>query len=149
MLLIAVLLGVAVPLQAEGSPSGAAPKTKSDQAAPAAPGKEQEQPNIPGLVIPRAKGGFLGLLIENGNFKLSFYDDERKPVAADVARANARWPVHYSVYDERAVLNPSADGKALTSSKFVRPPYQFKLYLTLITEGSSDAPESYVLDFHQ
>jgi hypothetical protein len=38
---------------------------------------------------------------------------------------------------------------ALTSTKFIRPPYQFKLYLTLITDESSVAPESYVIDYHQ
>jgi hypothetical protein len=57
--------------------------------------------------------------------------------------------VHYSVYDERAVLIPTADGMALTSAKYVRPPYLFKLYLTLIVEGRTEAPESYVLDYHQ
>jgi hypothetical protein len=38
---------------------------------------------------------------------------------------------------------------ALISTKFVRPPYVFKLYLTLIVEDSAEPPESYVIDFHQ
>jgi hypothetical protein len=148
-LLIAVLVGTTVPVRAESARPDAAQKPKADQAAPIAPDKKQEEPKIPGLTIVRAKGGFLGLVVENSNFKLSFYDGKKKPVPVDVTRATARWPVHYTVYDERTVLNPSADGMALTSTKFVRPPYQFKLYLTLITEGSSEAPEDYVIDFSQ
>jgi len=43
------------------------------------------------------KGGFLGILVENGNFKLSFYDAKKKPAQVDVARATARWPVKYKL----------------------------------------------------
>jgi hypothetical protein len=145
--LVAALLGTAVPLLAENLGPGATPLANADKVAPGAPATEE--PKIAGMVIPRAKGGFLGLTLENSNFKLAFYDQKKHPVPADVTRATARWLVHYSVYDERAVLIPTADGMALTSAKFVRPPYLFKLYLTLIVEGSTVPPESYVLDYHQ
>jgi hypothetical protein len=149
ILLIAALAGAAGSLRAASTRPGVAQKPKADQAAPVVPEKKQEELKIPGLTIVREKGGFLGLVLENNNFKLSFYNGKKEPVAADVSRAAARWPVHYSVYDERAMLTPSSDGMALTSSKFIRPPYQFKLYLTLITDESSEAPESYVIDYHQ
>jgi len=46
-------------------------------------------------------------------------------------------------------LEPSADGKALTSPKNVRPPYQFRLVLSLFAAGA-DAPfESHTVDFRQ
>jgi hypothetical protein len=148
--LVAAWLGVTVPLLADGVRPGATPKPPAVPAAPAAQEKKpQEEPKIAGLVIPRVKGGFLGLTLENSNFKLAFYDEKKLPVAADVTRATARWVVHYSVYDERTILMPTADGMALTSTKFVRPPYLFKLYLTLIVEGRTEPPESYTIDYHQ
>jgi hypothetical protein len=148
--LVAAWLGAAVPLLADGARPGPTPNPPAVPAAPAASeAKPQEEPKIAGLIIPRAKGGFLGLTLENSNFKLAFYDEKKLPVAADVTRATARWPVHYSVYDERTILTPTADGMALTSTKFVRPPYLFKLYLTLIVEGRPEPPESYTIDYHQ
>jgi hypothetical protein len=47
------------------------------------------------------------------------------------------------------VLNPDADGTVLTSPKYVRPPYVFRLYLGLFIEGTENAVESYVIDFRQ
>jgi len=141
------LLGAAVPLLAEGGSSGAAPKTPADGSA--ADATKEEEPKIDGIVIPRAKGGFLGLTLENGNFKLAFYDDKKLPVTADVSRVALRWPVVYSVMNERAVLTPTDDGKAMTSSKVVRPPYAFKLFMTLIVDGSDEPAETYVIDFRQ
>jgi hypothetical protein len=149
-LLVAASLVAGAPLLAKESPPTAKTIPKADKAAPVAPKeKEPEEPKIAGRVIARAKGGFLGLTLDNSNFKLAFYDAKKLPVPADVTRAIARWPVHYSVYDERAVLTPTADGMALTSTKFVRPPYLFKLYLTLVVEGSAEPPESYVIDFSE
>jgi hypothetical protein len=148
--LVAALLTAAVSMRAETVPPGATPPPKPGKAAPAASEtKPEEEPKIDGIVISRVKGGFLGLTLENSNFKLAFYGPKKLPVPADVSRANARWPVHYTVFDERTVLTPTADGMALTSTKFVRPPYVFKLYLTLIVEGSTEPPEEYIVDFHQ
>jgi hypothetical protein len=148
--LVAVVLGAAVPLGAETVPPVTTPQPKAGKAAPAVPEtKPEEEPKIPGVVIARPNGAFLGLTLENGNFKLAFYSPKKLPVPADVARANARWPVHYTVFDEHAILTPTTDGMALTSTKFVRPPYVFKFYLTLIVDGSAEPPESYVIDFHQ
>ena len=50
---------------------------------------------------------------------------------------------------ESHLLEVSADGKALTSPKNVRPPYQFRLVLSLFAAGA-DAPfESHTVDFRQ
>jgi hypothetical protein len=148
--LVVASLGIAVPLLADGARSGFSPRPPPAPPAPAAPDKKPEkEPEIAGFVIPRAKGGFLGLTLENSNFKLAFYDGKKLPVPANVTRATARWVVHYSVFDERTILTPAADGMALISTKFVRPPYLFKLYLTLIVEGSTEPPESYTIDYHQ
>ena len=159
-LLLAASLGIAAPMPAQDAaavpPSKpvATKKANVNKGPPAAPGAQnpaepEPEPQIPGIIIPRAKGGFLGILVDNGNFKLSFYDAKKKPVQVDVVRATARWPVKYRLGDERTVLNPNGDGTALTSGTFVRPPLVFKLYLSLFVENRNDAAESYVIDFRQ
>lgn len=109
---------------------------------------DEAEGKIDGLVIPRAKGGFLGLKIVRSNFVLSFYDAKKKPVEVDVTRAAIRWPVKYQPQDEHTVLNPSSDKRALVSARTVRPPYNFKVYLSLFVEGNDHAVESYTLDYH-
>jgi len=110
--------------------------------------KKEEEPKIPGVTIPRANGGFLGLEVVNGNYKLSFYDKKKKPTKVDVTRATARWPNPRAPGDNRTVLNVS--GTALVGAKPVVPPYNFNVYLTLL-QGEGDeakAVESYVVAFH-
>jgi hypothetical protein len=112
------------------------------------PAKKPEPPAvIEGMTIPRGTG-FLGIAIVDSTFRLSFYDAEKKPVAPDVARAALRWPVKYQPGDERTVLNLASDGKSLASAFVVRPPYFFKLFITLIAEDApSGAGETFVVDF--
>jgi hypothetical protein len=109
--------------------------------------KEEPPPKIEGMEIARGSG-FLGLQLVNGTFKLSFYDAKKKPVAPDVTRAALRWNVNYQSTPEHTVLNP--DGKSLTSAKAVKPPYAFKLFITLIKgEGGDAVTENFTVDFHQ
>ncbi len=118
---------------------------------PAAKGKKEEKPVIEGMAIPRGTG-FLGIRIVDSTFQLSFYNSEKKPIPVDVDRAALRWDPKYKVGEERVVLNPSADGKSLVSPKNIRPPYLFKLYITLVREAAPDrAPlnETFIVDFRQ
>lgn len=138
-----------------GTPAAPAGKPEAKKTDPKkTDAKKKEEPKIEGIVIERANGAYLGLKLENGTYKLSFYDAKKKPVAPDVSRAAARWNPQYKQFSERAILNPSADGKALVGGKPVRPPYTFKLYLTLLKgEAAADgeggqAVESFVIDFH-
>lgn len=106
-----------------------------------------EEPKIPGAVIPRANGTFLGLEVVGGNFKLSFYDKKKKTMAPDITRATARWPNPRSPGDNRTILNPS--GGALLGNKPVVPPLTFTVYVTLL-QGEGDeakAVESFVVPF--
>jgi hypothetical protein len=114
-----------------------------------APAKKKEDPpaTIDGVAITRPNGGFLGLQILNNNFVLTFYDAKKKKVAPDVARAALRWPVKYQPGPERTVLNPSG-GFALASAKDVRPPFTFKVFISLFVEGKDDPVESYTVDYH-
>jgi hypothetical protein len=109
--------------------------------------KEEAVAKIEGIEIPHGKG-FMGIQLVSGTFKLSFYDEKKKPTPPDVARAILRWKVNYQPTDERTVLNPDG-GNALTSGQVVRPPYTFKLFMTLMKgEGDAAATESVSVDFH-
>lgn len=129
------------------SQSLAADKAPAKKAEPA---KAVEEPQIKGVVVPRAAGGYLAVEIVNSTFKLSFYDAKKQPVPPDVARALLRWDPKTKVGQERVVLNPSGDGLSLGTGKPVRPPYAFKLFITLIKEAKeSEEPvgETYTIDF--
>lgn len=139
-------------------PGKTAPAAKSVPPAKSAPAakapaaktvKKEEPPKIEGITIPRGKN-FLGIQIVNGTFKLSFYDEKKKPIPADVPRAVLRWDPKYKVGKERLLLGPGEDGKSLTSPKNIRPPYNFKLYITLLKEAleaEDPAGETFVIDF--
>lgn len=109
--------------------------------------KKAEEPKIPGTSVLRADGTYLGLEVVGGNFKLTFYDKKKKPMAPTVTRATARWPNPRSPGDNRTVLNVS--GNALVGSKPVLPPFTFNVYLTLLQgEGAeAKAVESLVVPF--
>jgi hypothetical protein len=112
--------------------------------------KEKKEPKIEGMEVSRGELGFLGVQIVNGTFKISFYDKKKQPIAADVMRAVLRWDPKYKVGQERVVLNLSDDGKSLASPKTIRPPYAFKLFITLLkdaTETADPVGETHVIDF--
>lgn len=124
-------------------PAAKTPAKKTD----AKKEKKAEEPKIPGTVVTRADGSYLGLEVVGGNFKLSFYDKKKKLMAPNVTRATARWPNPRSPGDSRTVLNVS--GNALVGSKPVLPPYTFNVYITLL-QGEGDeakAVESFVIPF--
>ena len=107
------------------------------QKAPAPEVKKAEEPAVPGQVLTRANGTFLSLTLVEGKFNLRFFDEKRKPIKVDVARAVARWPNVHGPGNNRSVLNPTPDGLALRSAQFVRGPYAFTLILALIQEDGS------------
>jgi hypothetical protein len=115
--------------------------------APKTPVKKVEVPKIPGFTITRGNGTFLGLEVVGGNFKLSFYNAKKKPMAPDVTRATARWPNPHGPHDFHTVLNLS--GNALVGTKPALPPYTYNVFLTLL-KGDGDeakAVENYVVPF--
>ncbi|MBI5689103.1 MAG: hypothetical protein HZC55_03320 [Verrucomicrobia bacterium] len=130
-----------------------APAAKAGATAPAAEKKaakkDEPPPKIEGMEIGRGAKGFLGLQVVNGVFKLSFYDEKKKPAQPDAVRAVLRWTPNYKPGNEVYILNPGGDGKSLTSDKTVRPPYAFKLFVSLFAEGSENPVESFVVDFRQ
>lgn len=125
------------------APGKAAPAGKKTDA------KEEEMGKIEGTTLNRANGKFLGLTLQDGKFKLTFYDEKKKPAKVDVTRATARWPNKHGPGDNRTILNPSGDGTYLMGAQFVRGPYTFKLFITLLQgEGdAAEAVENYTVDF--
>lgn len=108
--------------------------------------KADEIGKIDGMEIARGSG-FMGLQIVDGTFKLSFYDAKKKPVAPDVVRASFRWNVNYQKQPERVVLGLS--GKSLVADKTIRPPYSFRLYISLFKGDSDENPENLTVEFTQ
>ncbi len=161
-LLIGASLGFVGSLCAQTTTTAPAPGA-AKSAAKGAPGKTdtpaKSQPTaeakadtpeeiiLPGVVQPRPNGGFLTVEVVDGKFKLSFYDAKKKQVPADVARATARWRSNRKTSEDRSVLNPDGDGKSLVGVGFVRPPFIFKVYLTLLNEEGT-ASESHVIDLN-
>jgi hypothetical protein len=145
-----VLPSEAAPAPPPPAGEGRAPKTAPGKTAKA-PQKAEEMGKIAGIEIPRGKG-FLGIQIVESTFRLSFYDEKKKPVPADLDRAALRWDPKYKVGEERVVLTRTEDGKSLGSPKNIRPPYNFKLFITLIkdaAEGQAPVNETVVIDFRQ
>ncbi len=130
------------------APAAASTKAPAKGVADKAAKAEEAPPKIEGMEIARGAKGFLGLQVTGGNFKLSFYDGKKKPMAPDVVRATLRWSPKYQPGPEFYVLGPG-DGKSLTVAKNVRPPYQFKLFVSMFVEGVEEPTESFVVDFTQ
>ena len=124
--------------------------TKADKAVQNAKTEDKAEAEIPGMTIERSvPGKLLGLQVLGGNFKLSFYDKDKQPVQADMKQAVMRWRVNYQKAEERALLDVGGDGTFLTSAFVVRPPYNFRLFIVLLTGDSEKDKnaETYSVDF--
>lgn len=104
---------------------------------------------IEGTTLTRPNGHYLGLTLQDGKYKLTFYDKKKKPEKVDVTRATARWPNMHGPGDNRTILNPAGDGSYLMGAQFVRGPHSFKLFITLLRGEGNEAVgvESYTVDF--
>ncbi len=100
---------------------------------------------LPGSVVPHGDG-WLSLSLSGGTFRLGCYDANKQPIDMPFARATARWNSTLRTSEQRLVLNPSGDGKTLKGNRPVKPPYVFKVYLTLINADDT-VGASYVVDF--
>lgn len=119
-------------------------------AAPADAPAEKKAPVIPGITIERQSGdGFLGLQLVDTNFKLTFYDKKKEKMQADFKQVLLRWDVIYKKTQERVVLTPAGDGTFVTSPRVIRPPYNFQLFITLISDSKDKDSETYVIRFTQ
>jgi hypothetical protein len=139
-LFLAAMLGITGPLLAQGTPGSTPGKNSTNAAKPPA---AEPVLTIPGMVLTRDKGGFLGLEIDpsTNTFKLSFYDQKKKPIAPDVAAATIRWFYHDTGKEKLIyALSPGDDGKSFTSPRGVEPPLPHMAVLFLFTDATSADP---------
>ena len=146
LLMVAASIGLAMPMLAK-PPAKPIPDA-AKQEGTAKPAGEEPEATIQGTVVPRKDGSFLGISIVDGGFKLAFYDAKKKQIDCPVASAAASWKPHNIINAERRVLNPSGDGKTLVSPA-VRPPYNFKLFLTLLAADGQVVESFSNIDFLQ
>ena len=138
-LLMAASIGVVVPLSAQTPPKPKPDTTTKEKAEP--------EPKIEGITIARKDGRFLGLTVEGVQFKVRFYDAKKKPEAADVARASARWSPANVKAEQRTVLNPADGCLALVSPGVVRPPLTFRVFFTLFS-ANDEVIETFTVEMH-
>jgi hypothetical protein len=105
----------------------------------------EKEGKIQGYAQKRPQGGWIGLEIKDSNFRLTFYNDKKKPIPADRTSATLKWSVHYQPNPERTELLPTDNPAVLASAYSVRAPYLFKLHVNLFAEGLTE-PETYIID---
>ena len=110
----------------------AAAPVKPAAPAPAAPAEKKEEATIPGVTLTRPDGRFLGVETEGVTMKVTFYDAEKKPQAADAIRISARWT---DTQPRFTVLLPSSPG-TLVSPGVLKRPFNYTVYLALV--GADD-----------
>ncbi len=134
------VLILSLPLFAVAAPpkKGPAPSGSPD----ASPGATAEaEPKLKGYVIKRPNGSFLTFRGEDASFKLGFYDKKKKPMDPDVGRALVRYESpNYRVRHPVVVLS-NATGNELASPQTVKPPYAYKVILSLFPPGAADGSE--------
>jgi hypothetical protein len=104
----------------------------------AAGAETKEEPTIPGVVLTRPDGRFLGVETEGVTMRVTFYNKEKEKESADAVRISARWT------DSRprfTVLLPVAP-ETLASPGVLSRPFNYLVYLTLV------GPDDAVLESH-
>ncbi|TAG33128.1 MAG: hypothetical protein EAZ36_01190 [Verrucomicrobia bacterium] len=91
---------------------------------------------IVGHSLPRADGGWFGLIVEGGRVRLNYYDAMKKPTAVTHLRAALRLNPP-GKQTERDVMLPSADGLSLVANRPQTAPWNFTLTITLIQQDES------------
>lgn len=114
--------------------------------ASAATPEEKPEGEIEGITIARPDGRWLGLTMEGPRLFLTFYDKEKHPEIPDVASVTVRL-LFASRNPERGVMSPTPDGQRLTFIRPIRPPWNFKIFLTLINP-QGQALESHNVDYN-
>jgi hypothetical protein len=97
-----------------------------------------------GVNLARAGGGWINVVVENSQLRVSFFDEEKQPAPLAFSRAAAR--IAYTSRDDvRVVLNP--EKLTLVSPRVVRPPHVFRVYLSLFADGTAEPTERYSFSY--
>lgn len=117
----------------------------------AEPGKPVAlEPELPktGVNLPRDDGGWINVAVDGSSFVVSFFDDQKAPVAANVQHGLVRYS-YAAKSKDRTVLTRSADGRTLISPTNVKPPLVFRVHIALFNEGPGDLAETYAFSYSQ
>lgn len=112
---------------------------------PAGPGPELPKT---GVNLARDDGGWINVVVADNGFVVSFFNDRKVPVAADVHHGLVRYSYAAKPKD-RTVLTRSEDGKTLVSPSNVRGPWVFRVHLALFDAGPDDLVETYAFPYGQ
>ena len=108
------------------------------------------RPELPGTGVNLARddGGWINVVVADNGFVLTFFNEQKMPVAPDVQHGLVRY-AYAAKSRDRTVLTRSADGKTLVSPGNVRPPWVFRVHLALFAEGPDDLAETYAFSYKQ
>ncbi len=151
--------GITLTQAAPKKPTEAKPAAPADATAPVVPPVVKKEvkpavkpapapePVIPGTVLPRSNGTFLGFEVLAGKVTVSFYDKKKKPMAPDVARGLARWKDPRGPGVIRTPMN--ASGTALVAVANALPPFNYSIDIQFLQGDGEDAQivESYTVPF--
>jgi len=133
--LFAAFVALGTAAFAQGVPPSAKPAAPTPQpgvtsATPAADAaaKAGEEVKIPGVVLTRPDGRFLGVETEGVRMKITFYDQEKKKEKADAIRISARWT---DTQPRFTVLVPM-EAETLASPGVLKRPFNYLVYLALV-----------------
>lgn len=134
-----ITLGLALTASATALAADPAQKepvpTKADRSVKT---KADELPKS-GVNIARKKGGWVNVEGSGARVVVKFFDAEKKPVPPDVERGLARFN-YTAKNDVRAPLH--REGDTLVTPGIVRAPHVFRVILTLLASGATDAEET-------
>jgi len=108
---------------------------------------DDKEGTVAGTPVQRSQGGWIGIELKGNNWVLTFYNEKKKPIPADVSSAVFWWPVHYQPNAERTELLPSDNAAVFSSPYSVRAPHTFILHVVLLKEEKTDYTESYVINY--
>jgi hypothetical protein len=117
----------------------------------AEPGKSPAPgPALPGTGINLARddGGWINVVVDGSAFVLTFFNEQKVPVMADVHHGLVRYAYAGKPRD-RTVLTRSEQGRTLVSPSNVRGPWLFRVHLALYDEGPDDLTETYAFSYSQ
>lgn len=109
------------------------------------------EPEVPkaesgGVMIERANGGVLQLVIETNHIIFHFFDDHMNQLPPDVDRITVR--IHTPATPQRfTVAIPYEGVNGLRAPLVIRPPHIFTGYLALMRNGSDEPVETFIVDY--
>ncbi len=103
------------------------------------------KPELPktGVNLARPAGGWINVKVAGNRFELSFFDVEKKTVAADRTGGIVRYLYAEKRIQPPAPLNRSDDGQKLVTPAKIRPPHVFHVHIVLRSENAGEPDESY------